>query len=111
MDKDLLSARHSVSPYLCWNAIKWAEENGFRYVCFGSTPAHPKSARESANYSQKVMFGGPFLQQETLFIPFDFYAFPILLLAPKAIKAWKAMRDVLPLRLSQKIESRFRHIC
>jgi len=110
MDRESLSARYSISPYLDWNAIKWAEENGFRYVCFGSTPAHPKSARERANYSRKVMFGGSFSQQETVFIPFDLYAFTTLLLGSKAINSWKAMREILPTRLQQTIESRLRGI-
>jgi len=91
---------------LNWNAIKWAEENGFRYVCFGSTPAHPKSAREKANYSQKVMFGGSFLQQETVFIPFDSYAFAILSLGSKAVKAWKAIRNALPEKLQRTMKRR-----
>ena len=110
MDRELLSARYSISPFLDWNAIKWAEENGFRYVCFGSTPAHPKSARERAIYSRKVMFGGSFLQQETVFIPFDFYAFAVLFLGSKAIKSWKVMRNVLPTKLQQTMESRLRGI-
>ena len=110
MDRELLSSRYTVAPALYWSAIKWAEKNGFRYVCFGSTPAHPKSTRERANYSQKVMFGASFLQQETVFIPFNFYAFAILLFGSKAISAWKAMRNALPAKLQQTMESRLRGI-
>jgi len=110
MDRKSLKSRYKIHPYLYWESIKWAEENGFRYVCFGSTPAHPKSAHERANYSQKVMFGGSFLQQETVFIPFDFYAFTALFLGSKAIKSWKVMRNILPAKLQQTIESRLRGI-
>jgi hypothetical protein len=95
---------YSLAPFCIWNAIKWAEENAFRYVCLGSTPAYPKSAREITNYSQKVMFGGSFLQQKTVFIPFNFHALALLLFGSKAIKVWKAMRDVLPPKLQKTIE-------
>lgn len=110
MDRKSLKSRYKIHPYLYWKSIKWAEENGFRYICFGSTPAHPKSIRERKNYSQKVMFGGSFLQQETVFIPFDFYAFATLFLGSRAIKAWKMMRNVLPAKLQQTMESRLRGI-
>ena len=110
MDRKLLSSRYTVAPALYWSAIKWAEKNSFRYVCFGSTPSHPKSARQRTNYSQKVMFGGSFLQQETIFVPFDFYASAILLLGSKTIMAWKMMRKALPAKLQQTMESRFRGI-
>jgi CelD/BcsL family acetyltransferase involved in cellulose biosynthesis len=107
MDRELPStmmSRYSIAPFLCWSSIKWAEENGFRYVCFGSTPAYLKSESERANYSNKIMFGGSFLQQETLYIPFNFHAFATLLLGSKIIKAWKAVRDVFPLKFQKTIE-------
>lgn len=110
MDRESLSSRYSMAPFLFWNSIKWAEEKGFRYVCFGSTPAHPKSTRERANYSQKVVFGASFLQQETVFIPFNFYAFAIFLFGSKAISAWKVMRNALPAKMQQTTESRLRGI-
>lgn len=110
MDRDSLSSRYSMAPFLYWNSIKWAEDNGFRYVCFGSTPAYPKSTHEMANYSQKVIFGASFLQQETVFVPFDFYAFAFLLFGSKAISAWKAVRNVLPAKLQRSMESRLRGI-
>jgi hypothetical protein len=97
-------------PYLDWNAIKWAEQNGFRYVCFGSTPAHPKRPHEIANYSQKVQFGATFLQQETVFIPFDLYASAFLLFGTKAVGTWSAVRNVLPIKLQRSMETRLRGI-
>ena len=110
MDRESLSSRYSMAPFLLWNSIKWAEGNGFRYVCFGPTSAHPKSRHERANRSQKVMFGASFLQQEIVFIPFDFYAFAILLFGSKAVSAWRAMRNALPPKLQKKIESRVQGI-
>lgn len=109
-DRESLAARYSMVPYLNWNAIKWAERNGFRHVCFGSTPARPKSAHEIANYSQKVQFGASFLQQEIVFIPFDFYAFAFLLFGSKAVSTWSAVRNRLPAKLQRSMETRLRGI-
>lgn len=103
MDRTSLSARYSVFPFLGWEAIRWAEENGYTRFCFGSTPALPESVSAIANYSQKVAFGGSFLQQETLMIPFDFRTFAIFLLRSKTVKAQKAVKSILPSRFQKAI--------
>jgi hypothetical protein len=110
ISREMLTSSYSMFPYLSWNATKWAERNGFRYVCFGTTPAHPKSAHEMANYSQKVKFGASFLQQETVFIPFDFYASAFLLFGSKAVSTWSAVRNRLPAKLQRSMETKLRGI-
>jgi hypothetical protein len=103
-----LEHAYNVAPFLYWGALEWAQENNFRYVCFGSTPAHPKSENERVNLAQKVMFGGALLQQETVFIPFDTYALAFLLFGAKALKVWKVVRTALPQTLRNTMENRFR---
>lgn len=114
MDREWLShqraSRYSIQPFVCWNTIKWAEENGFRYICLGSTPAHPKSASEKRNYSLKVKFGGSFLPQEIIFIPFNSYARSVLLFGSKAIKTWITIRNILPRKLQNTIEAPMRKL-
>ncbi|MGD0977597.1 MAG: GNAT family N-acetyltransferase [Candidatus Bathyarchaeia archaeon] len=104
MDRDSLQHTPAVAPFLFWKAINWAEGNGFKTVCFGSTPAHPKNTREKANYSQKMAFGSSFRQQETIYVPFDARSTITFLIAPKAIRVWKSMRNVWPPKLRRVIQ-------
>jgi hypothetical protein len=104
MDRESLQHIPAVAPFLFWKAINWAEKNGFTTVCFGSTPAQPKSMGEKANYSQKMAFGGSFQTQETIYVPFDSRSFITTLLAPKATRTWKRIRNVWPRRLQKLIE-------
>jgi len=101
-----LSRAYNVAPFLYWSAIEWAEKHNCRYICFGSTPASPKSESERVNLSQKVMFGGSFAQQEIVFVPFNYYALTLLLLRSKITTAGKAMRHVFPQRLQRTVELR-----
>lgn len=96
--RELLSSRHSIIPYLLWQSIKWAEEKGFRHICFGGTPADPRSS----NYSQKAMFGASFLQQEIASIPFDLRAKSFLL----AVDKLRLFSRALPLRLKKEARVR-----
>lgn len=107
MDRESLQHTPALAPFLFWKAINWAEGNGFTTVCFGSTPAHPKTVGEKANYSQKMAFCGSFQPQETVYVPFDSHSFITLLVAPKAIRVWKSMRNAWPLRLQKVIEHQF----
>jgi hypothetical protein len=107
MDRGSLQHTPAIAPFLFWKAIVWAERNGFTTVYFGSTPSHPKTVREKANYSQKMDFSGLFQPQETVYIPFDSRSFITFLVAPKAIRAWKSVRDIWPSRLRKIIEHRF----
>jgi hypothetical protein len=104
MDRESLQHTPAIAPFLYWRAINWAERNGFTTVCFGSTPTHPKSVGEKANYSQKIAFGGSFQPQEIIYVPFDFRSFITFLVAPKAIGVWKSVRNAWPLKLQRVIE-------
>jgi hypothetical protein len=107
MDRQSLQGMPAVAPFLFWKSIIWAERNGFTTVCFGSTPARPRTVGEKANYSQKMAFGGSFQPQETVYVPFDFPSSIILLVARKAIKAWTSMRNMCPPRVKKIIEHQF----
>jgi hypothetical protein len=109
LDRELASSLPSamnVFTFLCWNQIKWAEQHDCKYVCFGSTPAHPKGENERVNLSQKVIFGGSLLQQEIVLVPFNSYASAILLFGSKIISVGKAMRSMFPRRLQRTVERR-----
>ena len=56
---------HSPVIYLNWRALKWAAENGFRYVNFGLT----KSASSSAVHRTKKKFGGEFVPSYKFTLP------------------------------------------
>jgi hypothetical protein len=92
IDRESLSSKYRVAPLLYWSAIKWAAENGLRYVCFGSTAARPKTAAEKTSYSQKMMFGGSFVSQEMMLIPFSTRAW----LMSKAMRLCYNARNLLP---------------
>lgn len=92
IDREALSSRYRIAPYMYWKAIKWAEENGFRYVCLGATPSDPRNTY----HSQKTMFGGSFFQQENVYVSFasNRSAFPLAML--KAMRVWETLRNVSP---------------
>jgi len=92
IDRGALSSRYRMAPYMFWKAIKWAEENGFRYVCLGATPSDPRSIY----YSQKMMFGGSFLQQENLYVPFVSSRSVFLPTMLKALRIWGTLKNVVP---------------
>jgi len=98
--RELLLSRYQIMPYLYWRSIRWAEENKFTYVCFGGTPSYPKSV----NYSQKIMFGASFLQQETVSVPFDLSTFAFLI----AKKKLYAFTKTLPLDYKRRVKNIFR---
>jgi len=106
MDRESLLHTPAIAPFLFWKAIIWAERNGFTSVYFGSTPAHPKSVGEKANYVQKMALGGSFQPQDIVYIPFDFRSSVNFLVAPKAIRTWKLMRNVMPSGLQKVVERR-----
>lgn len=106
MDRESLQGAPAIAPFLFWKAIDWAETNDFTTVCFGSTPAHPQSSTEKTNFSQKMIFGGAFHPQEIVYVPFDFHSYVTFLVAPKAIRVWKSMRDLFPPRLQKTFENR-----
>lgn len=92
IDRETLSSRYRMAPYMYWKAVKWAEENGFRYVCLGATPSDPRSIY----YSQKMMFGGSFLQQENVYVPFASNGSAFLSVMSKAMRIWGTLKNVVP---------------
>jgi hypothetical protein len=110
IDRDSVTSKYSVQPFLYMSLVRWAEEHGFRHVCFGSTTAHPRSPNEITNYSQKMMFGGSFLPQEMIFVPFTSYACAVLLFGSKAIKTWVNARKGMPRKLQNTIEAPLRKL-
>lgn len=108
VDRRILSPGHSITPFLYWRAIKWAEDSGFRYVCFGATPAFPQTEMEIANYSQKMMFGSQFHQQEIIVVPFDgTWRSIALMLSSKVVESWQGTKHLLPRVLQKTIETKF----
>jgi hypothetical protein len=104
MDRESLQHTPAVAPFLFWKAINWAGENGFTAVSFGSTPTRPKSIGEKANLHQKMAFGSSFQPQEIIDIQFGLNSFSFVVV-PKAILAWKSMRNMWPPRLLQAAEN------
>lgn len=92
IDRETLSSRYRIAPYLFWKSIEWAEENGFRYVSLGATPSDP----QNMYYSQKMMFGSSFLQQENVYISFASGRAAFLSAMMKAMKVWETLRNIVP---------------
>lgn len=93
---DKLSSRYNISYYLNWNALRWAEENGFHYFNFGSTP----SDTNSKYFKIKRMLGADFNQNYIVFIPIDRKKF---ILRQGIIKYGKRIKKNLPERLVRRI--------
>lgn len=102
INRDLSSARYPVMPYICWNLIRRAEENGLRYVSMGSTPSNPMHRY----YVQKARFGAKFKHQVTAFIPLSSNARVLMLMRGEAVSAWKVARKFLPADLKISLERR-----
>jgi len=83
--------------YLSWGLAKWCEENGFKVVSFGGTPADTSST----NYSQKSKFGASFNQDYVLCLPFDRKRF---LAREVAIKLGRLIQGRLPPTLRSKVQ-------
>ncbi len=83
--------------YLSWGLIKWCEQNGFKIVSFGGTPADTKST----NYVQKSRFGGQFNQDYVVCLPFDRGRF---LVREVALKMGRAVQKRLPPALKSKLQ-------
>lgn len=88
--------RFHTSYYLYWEAIKWAIENGFRYISFGSTPANPNSIY----HSTKIKFGASFNQDYSVFIPYNRKVF---LLRENIVKLSRAVAIRLPRGLRRRL--------
>ena len=84
--------RYSVQPYVSWKLIKWAEENGFRYLSLGGTPSDPVEEY----HSQKIDVGGSFVQQERISIPFSYNAQFFLFGLKQVTSMWRTIGSYLP---------------
>jgi len=102
IDRDRIYSKYSVFPYLVWNEIKKAEEEGYRYVCLGAT----SSDLRNPNYIQKVSLGGSFCQQQVLWHPFSLTGHILLQTRANATSFWKNTRNFLPYNLKRFLESR-----
>jgi len=100
MDRKWKWGRYSMMPYMLWKLIRWAEENGFRYVSLGLTPAY----KRNPYYIQKIRFGATFLQQEKVFIPFGFNASVFISVGAKAISVWRIIKKSLPVSFKSLLE-------
>lgn len=102
MNREAISPRYSLGLYLHWKGIEWASENGFRYVCLGSTPSDARSTY----YSQKMALGCSFYQQETVWYPPTFTGRIFLHARSKAISGWRTFSSRLPHKFTDFIENR-----
>ncbi len=96
------SRTYSVNPYMVWQEIKKAKEEGCPMVSLGSTPGDPKET----HYLQKSELGALFRKQTTVWYPFNLAGNVFLLCRSKPLNAWKNMRDALPQGLKREIEKR-----
>jgi hypothetical protein len=96
------SGHYSVIPYLVWQEIRKAEEEGYRYVSLGSTPSDPRDT----HHLQKKDLGASFCQQKMVWYPFNYTGRILLLTRSKAVGSWKTIRAFLPLSLRRILENR-----
>jgi hypothetical protein len=91
---------HEATSYLRWAEIKKAEQEGRRYVSFGSTPSNPNSQY----YLLKKRIGGSFHPQEMIWYPLTSTGYALLRARAKSALTWKATRDFLPVGLKSFLE-------
>jgi len=104
LDRKHVRLVHEAINYLIWKEIQKAEEEGRRYVSLGGTPSDP----ENPYYVQKMIFGGSFYQQETVWCPLSSTGRIILQTRAKTISAWKTIRDFLPTDFKRILEEKLR---
>jgi hypothetical protein len=92
---------YSVATYLFWKEIKKAEEEGYRYVSFGSTSSDAKDI----HYLQKTGLGGLFFPQRVVWYPFSYAGRVLLQTRTKARQTWATIRNFLPRYLRVPLES------
>jgi len=91
---------HEAINYLRWVEIKKAEQEGKRYVSFGSTPSDPNHKY----HLQKKRIGNSFHPQEMVWYPLTSTSYILLRARAKTASAWKAIRDFLPVGLEGFLE-------
>jgi hypothetical protein len=96
------SGHYSVVPYMVWQEIKKAEEEGFRYISLGSTTSDSKNN----HHLQKLGLGAAFHQQKMIWYPFNFIGSVLITTRSKTIGPWKTTRGFLPRTLKLLLENR-----
>lgn len=99
IDRRSAGAKFHMMVYLFWEAVKWASERNIRYVHFGTTPNNPNSTY----YRQKTGFGGTFIPQYRLTIPYNYALFK---LGEKTTSIWNRIRDKMSPKIRSMIERR-----
>jgi len=97
---------HGLINYIRWQEIKKAEEEGLRYVSFGSTPNDPKHPY----YIQKMSFGNSFHKQKTVWYPLSSMGCILLQTRAKAVSTWKKIRKLLPTESRRILESKLERL-
>jgi len=103
VDREQARARLSPINYLRWVEIGKAEQEGRRFVSFGSTPSDPLNRYRL----QKERIGGSFQQQERIWYSFTSTGFALVQARARIAPAWKAIRRFLPIGLKGFLERRF----
>lgn len=95
LDRNLENKFHT-SHYLYWEALKWAEENGYHHVSFGGTAADP----DEVHRRLKSKFGAEFKQDYIVYLPF---CRKIFALREMAFKLYQVMETKLPRPIMRKL--------
>jgi hypothetical protein len=95
MDKSV-GGRYKIQSKIYWEWIKYAEDNKFRCLNFGSTPSDPSSKV----YSLKKNFGAEFIQDYTLNLPSNK---KIFFVRETIIQAGRRVKNILPTSWIQRV--------
>lgn len=82
--------------YLSWGLFKWAEEEGYRYVSFGSTPSDP----HEVHHLLKSKLGAEFNQDYIVYVPFNRKLFWV---REMTAKIWGKAGTRLPRRVRRRL--------
>jgi hypothetical protein len=94
---------HEAINYLRWLEINEAEQEGRRYVSFGSTPSDPNHQY----HLQKKRLGSSFHPQEMIWYPLTPTGYAVIKARAKTAHIWRGIRGFLPVDLKGFLERRF----
>lgn len=97
IERTSLGTKFHMMEYLFWEAIKWAKRRNLRFFHFGTTPSDPTSFY----YRQKMGFGGVFVPQYRILIPYNYELFK---LREAAVLIWDRIREKIPVTLRLSLE-------
>jgi serine/alanine adding enzyme len=97
MDKSV-GGRYKIQSKIYWEWIKYAHENGYRYLNYGSTPSDPSSKV----HSLKKDFGAEFIQDYTINLPSNK---KIFFVREGIVRAGRSIKNSLPANWVQKISN------